>query len=324
MKRNEFLASCASFGVLLAYGSPARAAGYPDKPVRIVVPYAPGGGGDVVGRPLAQYLTEHMGNSFFIDNRGGAGGNIGMETVAQAVPDGYTVVLALTAQLAINQSLYKLRYDADKDFVPVTLLGSAPYFLAVNPAVPAKTLAEFIALAKAKPGAMSYASTGSGSGLHLSMELLKSMAGIDLVHVPYKGGGAALQDLLAGTVQAGFFSYGAAGGQIKAGKVRVLAVSSAKRSPAMPEVPTIAEAGVPGYDSGTWYALLAPKGTPPEVVKRLHDGAVEALRAPEVKERFASDGVTPIGSGPAELAAYMKTERVKWTEVVKKSGAKVD
>ncbi len=323
MNRQEFLATCAAFGAVLATGS-ARAAVYPDKPVRIVVPYAPGGGGDVVGRPLAQYLTQHMGSSFFVDNRGGAGGNIGMETVAQSAPDGYTIVLALTAQLSINQSLYKLRYDADKDFAPITILGSAPYFLAVHPSVPAKNLAEFIALAKAKPGGMSYASTGSGSGLHLSMELLKSMAGIDLVHVPYKGGGAALQDLVAGTVQAGFFSYGAAGGQVQAGKIRILAVSSAKRSAALPDVPTIAEAGVPGYDSGTWYALLAPKGTPPEVIKRLHDGALEALRSSEVRERFAADGVTPIGSTPAELTTYAQKERVKWAEVVKKSGAKVD
>lgn len=323
MNRQEFLKTCASFGVLLAAGS-ARAAGYPSNTVRIVVPYAPGGGGDVVGRPLAQYLTTHLGSSFFIDNRGGAGGNIGMETVQQATPDGYTIVLALTAQLAINQSLYKLRYDVDKDFLPITLLGSAPYFLAVNPSVPAKNLQEFIALAKARPGGMSYASTGNGSGLHLSMELLKSMAGIDLVHVPYKGGGAALQDLVAGVVQAGFFSYGAAAGQVKAGNVRILAVSSAKRSPVLPDVPTIAEAGVPGYDSGTWYALLAPKGTPPEVIARLHDGAVEAVRSAEVRERFSADGVTPIGSTPAELAAYIKSERTKWAEVVRKSGAKVD
>jgi len=324
MNRHQFLAACASFGVVLAT-RPALAAGYPDKPVRMIVPYSPGGGGDVVGRPLTDYLGKHMGASFLLDNRGGAGGNIGMEMVAQAAPDGYTIVLALTAQFAINQSLYQgLRYDVDKDFAPITLLGSAPYFLAVHPSVPAKTLTEFIALAKSKPGKLSYCSTGNGSGLHLSMELLKSMAGIDLVHVPYKGGGAALQDLVAGTVQAGFFSYGSAGGQVKAGKIRLLAVSSAKRSTALPDIPTIAEAGVPGYDSGTSYALLAPKDTPPEVIQRLHDGALEALRSPQVKERFSADGVTTIGSSPAELASYMKTERTKWAEVVRKSGAKID
>jgi tripartite-type tricarboxylate transporter receptor subunit TctC len=303
----------------------AVAAPYPDHTVRIVVPYSPGGGGDVVGRPLSQELGKQLSASFIIDNRGGAGGNIGMETVAQSAPDGYTLVLALTSQLAINQALYpKLPYDALKDFAPVTLLGSAPYFLAVNAASPIKTLADFIKVAKQKPGGMSYASTGNGSGLHLSMELLKSMAGIDLVHVPYKGGGAALTDLLAGQVQAMFVSYGTGGAQIKAGKIRVLAVSSTQRSPALPDVPTLAEAGVPGYESGVWYALLAPKGTPPDVLKRLHDAAVVSLQSKELRERFASDGVKPIGSTPEALTQYILSERTKWTEVVKRSGAKLE
>jgi tripartite-type tricarboxylate transporter receptor subunit TctC len=314
-----------SFLTVLILCFSANAAPYPDRAVRIVVPYSPGGGGDVVGRPLAQELGKQMGGSFFIDNRGGAGGNIGMEYVAQSPPDGYSVVLALTSQLAINPALYRnMRYDALKDFVPVTLLGSAPYFLAVNESLPVKNLAEFIQLAKEKPGAMSYASTGNGSGLHLSMELLKSMAGIDLVHVPYKGGGAALTDLLSGNVQAMFVSYGTGSAQIKAGKIRVLAVSSSQRSPALPNVPTIAEAGVAGYESGVWYALLAPRGTPPDVVKRLHDGSVTALQSAELRERFASDGVKPIGSTPEQLDKYIQSERVKWAEVVKRSGAKVE
>ena len=309
----------------LALSLSAAAAPYPDKSVRIVVPYSPGGGGDVVGRPLSIELGKQLGGSFFVDNRGGAGGNIGMEYVAQSPADGYTVVLSLTSQLAINQALYpKLRYDALKDFMPVTLLGSAPYFLAVNESLPVKNLAEFIQLAKQKPGGMSYASTGNGSGLHLSMELLKSMAGIDLVHVPYKGGGAALTDLLSGNVQAMFVSYGTGSAQIKAGKIRVLAVSSSQRSPALPDVPTIAEAGVPGYESGVWYALLAPHGTPPEIVKRLHDGSVAALQSKELRERFATDGVKPIGSTPEELTKYILSERVKWAEVVKRSGATVE
>jgi tripartite-type tricarboxylate transporter receptor subunit TctC len=266
-----------------------------------------------------------LGGSFIIDNRGGAGGNIGMENVAQSPADGYTLVLALTSQLAINQALYpSLRYDALKDFVPVTLVGSAPYFLAVNSALPVKTLAEFIKLAKDKPGQLSYASTGNGSGLHLSMELLKAKAGINLVHVPYKGGGAALTDLLAGNVQAMFVSYGAGSSQIKAGKIRVLAVSSSTRSPALPDVPTIAEAGVPGYDSGVWYALLAPRGTPPDIVKHLHEASVTGLRSKELRERFSADGVKVIGSTPEELAKYIVTERAKWTAVVKQSGATVE
>jgi tripartite-type tricarboxylate transporter receptor subunit TctC len=309
----------------LAFSASAAAAPYPDHTVRIVVPYSPGGGGDVVGRPLSQELGKQTGASFIIDNRGGAGGNIGMETVAQSAPDGYTLVLALTSQLAINQALYpKLPYDALKDFAPVALLGSAPYFLAVNSSSPVRTLADFIKLAKQKPGALSYASTGVGSGLHLSMELLKSRAGIDLLHVPYKGGGAALTDLLAGNVQAMFVSYGTGGAQIKAGKIRVLAVSSSQRSPAMPDVPTIAEAGVPGYESGVWYALLAPKGTPPDAIKRLHDATIVSLQSAELRDRFASDGVKPIGSTPEELTAYIQTERVKWADVVKRSGAKLE
>ena len=303
----------------------ATAAPYPERAVRIVVPYSPGGGGDVVGRPLAQELGKQMGGSFFIDNRGGAGGNIGMEYVAQSPADGYSVVLALTSQLAINQALYSnMRYDALKDFVPVTLLGSAPYFLAVNASLPVKNLADFIKLAKEKPGAMSYASTGNGSGLHLSMELLKSMAGIDLVHVPYKGGGVAQTALLADNVQAMFVSYGAGSAQIKAGKLRVLAVSSSQRSPALPDVPTLSEAGVPGYESGVWYALLAPRGTPPEIVKRLHGASVTALESKELRERFAADGVKPIGSTPQELSKYIQSERVKWADVVKRSGATVE
>lgn len=312
------LAACA---VSLA----AAAGPYPEKPIRIVVPYSPGGGGDVVGRPLAAELGKLLGGSVIIDNRGGAGGNIGMENVAQSPADGYSLVLALTSQLAINQALYpSLRYDALKDFVPVTLLGSAPYFLAVNSSLPVKNLAEFIKLAKDKPGQLSYASTGNGSGLHLSMELLKSMAGINLVHVPYKGGGAALTDLLSGNVQAMFVSYGAGSAQIKAGKIRVLAVSSSQRSPALPDVPTIAEAGVPGYDSGVWYALLAPRGTPPDVVKRLHEASVAGLRSKELRERYGADGVKVIGSTPEELAKYIVTERAKWAAVVKQSGATVE
>ncbi|MDM0047707.1 tripartite tricarboxylate transporter substrate-binding protein [Variovorax sp. J22R115] len=248
-----------------------------------------------------------------------------MEYVAQSPADGYSVVLALTSQLAINQALYpKLRYDAINDFVPITLLGSAPYFLAVNASVPVKNLAEFIQLAKSKPGAMSYASTGNGSGLHLSMELLKSMAGIDLMHVPYKGGGVALTALLADNVQAMFVSYGTGKEQIKAGKIRVLAVSSSQRSPALQDVPTISEAGVPGYESGVWYALLAPRSTPSDVVKRLHDGSVAALQAKDLRERFATDGVRPIGSTPQELTKYIQSERVKWADVVKRSGATVE
>lgn len=303
---------------------PALGAGYPEKPVKMVIPYGPGGGGDVVGRPLAHFLGEKLGQPFVVDNRGGASGNIAMEAVAQAPADGYTLVMALAPQLTVNQAIYKkLPYDAVNDFAPITLLGSAPYFLAVNPSLPVKNLQEFIEYARKNPNKLSYGS-GNGSGLHLSMELLKSMAHIELVHVPYKGAGSSVPDLLAGNIQAMFLSYGTGQAHFKAGRVRVLAVTSAQRSPTMPDIPTIAESGVPGYDSGVWYALLAPKGTPAAIVKKLHDESVALLRGPEMGQRFAADGIKPIGSTPEELAAYIKSERVKWAEVVKRSGATVD
>ena len=302
----------------------AFAAAYPEKPVRLVLPYGPGGGSDVVARPLAHFMSERTGAQFIADNRGGANGNIAMEIVAHAPSDGYTLVLALTAQLAINPSLYKkIPYDPVRDFAPVTLLGSAPYFLSVNRTLQANTLAEFIKLARDKPGGLTYASTGNGSGLHLSMELLKSMAKIDLVHVPYKSAGIAITDLLAGQVQAQFISYGTGVGHFKAGRLRALAATTKERSRALPDVPTIAEAGVPGYESGVWYALLAPRGTPQAVIKRLHADCVELARGP-LAAQLINDGITPIVSSPAELAAYMKSEIAKWAEVVKRSGATVD
>src|SRR6185369_556294 len=302
----------------------AFAAAYPEKPVRLVLPYGPGGGSDVVARPLAHFMSERTGAQFIADNRGGANGNIAMEIVAHAPAGGYTLGLALTAQLAINPSLYKkIPYDPVQDFAPITLLGAAPYFLSVNRILQVTTLAEFIKLARDKPGGLTYASTGNGSGLHLSMELLKSMAKIDLVHVPYKSAGIAITDLLAGQVQAQFISYGTGVGHFKAGRLRALAATTKQRSKMMPDVPPIAEAGVPGYDSGVWYALLAPRGTPQAVIKRLHADCVELARGP-LAAQLINDGITPIVSSPAELAAYTKSEISKWAEVVKRSGATVD
>jgi tripartite-type tricarboxylate transporter receptor subunit TctC len=269
-------------------------------------------------------MSARTGAQFISDNRGGANGNIAMEIVAHAPPDGYTLGLALTAQLAINPSLYRaIRYDPIKDFAPITLLGSAPYYLVVNTTVRAATLAEFIKLAREKPGALSYASTGNGSGLHLSMELLKSMAKIDLLHVPHKSGGAAQTDLLGGQVQAMFMSYGVGIAHFKAGRVKVLGVSTAQRARALPDIPTIAEAGVPGYDSSVWYALLAPRGTPPDIVRRLNADCIALIKA-EVGAQMANDGITPIGSTPEALMAYIKSESVKWAQVVKRSGATID
>lgn len=310
--------------LMLALSSSALAGSYPEKPVRLVLPYGPGGGSDVVARPLAHFMSARTGVQFVADNRGGANGNIAMEIVARAPADGYTLGLALTAQVAINQSLYRtIPYDPIKDFAPITLLGSAPYFLAINRAVPAATLDEFIKLARAKPGSLTYASTGNGSGLHLSMELLKSMAKIDLVHVPYKSAGVAITDLLAGQVQAQFISYGTGVAHFRAGRLRVLAATTAQRSRAMPEIPTIAEAGVAGYESGVWYALLAPRGTPPDIIRRLHAECTALLKT-DLGTQMVTDGITPIGSTPEALMAYIKSESAKWAEVVKRSGATVD
>jgi tripartite-type tricarboxylate transporter receptor subunit TctC len=310
----------ATFLLAASFCASAMAA-YPSRPIRIILPYAPGGGADVVGRPLAEALGKISGASVIVENKGGASGNIAMDYVAHSSADGYTLVLPLTAQVSVNPTLFKkLSYDPFKDFTPVTVIGKAPYFLVVNPSVPAKNLKEFIALVKQDPGKYSYASTGQGSGLHLSMELLKSVAKIDLVHIPYKGGSEAYTDLLAGRVQAMFASAGAVQGFIKSGRLRALAVSTPQRAAVLPDVPTFAEAGLPGFESYVWYALLAPKGTPAPVIGTLHDEVIAALKTPELQKRFAEDGVQPIGSTPAELTSFMKSEGVKWSGVMKRAG----
>jgi tripartite-type tricarboxylate transporter receptor subunit TctC len=307
-----------------AMAGSAFAQAWPAKPVRLILPYGPGGGSDVVARPLGHFLSQRLGQQFLVDNRGGANGNIAMEMVARAPADGYTLGLALTAQLAINPYLYtKIPYDPVKDFAPVTLLGAAPYFLSVGKGTPANTVEEFLKLARAKPGAMTYGSTGNGSGLHLSMELLKTMTGIDIVHAPYKSAGAAMTDMLGEQLQAMFVSYGAGVGHFKAGRVRPLGATTAQRSKALPEVPTIAEAGVKGYESSVWYALLAPRGTPPEIVRRLHTEIVSLLKG-ELGVQFEADGITPSGAGPEQLAAFVRSENIKWGKVARQSGAKLD
>ncbi|MDM0099775.1 tripartite tricarboxylate transporter substrate binding protein [Variovorax sp. J22G73] len=323
--RRTALASAAAMLLAASTGTAWAAGSWPDHPVRLIVPYPVGGGGDTAARPLGIYLSKKLGQQIVVDNRGGANGNIGMELVAKSPADGYTLVLALTSQLAVNQTLYKqLSYDPAKDFEPIALVASAPYFLALNPKVPAKDLKEFIALAKANPGKYSFGSSGNGSGPHLSMELLKSMAGIDLLHVPFKGTGPAMPALLGGDVDAMFVSYGVGSGQIKAGKLRAIAVSSSKRAPTLPDIPTIAEAGVPGYDSGVWYALLAPKGTPASIVQRINTDINALLKEGDLKKAFLNDGIVPIGSTPEGLATYIKSESTKWADIVRRSGATID
>ncbi|MGH8660988.1 MAG: Bug family tripartite tricarboxylate transporter substrate binding protein [Burkholderiales bacterium] len=311
--------------IALCAACAAIAQPYPQKPVRLVIPYPPGGGSDTIGRPLAQKLAEGLGQQVVVENRGGANGNIGMEHVARAAPDGYTIVLALTAQLAINPALYgKVPYDPVRDYAPITLFGTGTYILVVHPSLPVKSVKELVALARARPGQIAYSSSGNGSGGHLAAELLSSMAGITMLHVPYKGGGPALVDLIAGQVQVLFSTQLASWPHIRSGRIRALAVSTAKRPASIPDLPTVAEAGLPGYDAGVWYGILAPAGAPREIIGRLNAEIVRALNLPDYRKFLVSNAIDPIGSLPEELGRYIKSELVKWAKVVKDAGVRVD
>jgi tripartite-type tricarboxylate transporter receptor subunit TctC len=293
---------------------------YPIRPVKVIVPSPPGGGTDILARVLAQHLSKALGQPFFVENKAGAGNMIGIEFVAHAPADGYTV-LVVPSTLALNSVLYKkVPYDPVRDFAPVTLAATAPNVLVVNPALPAKSLAEFIALAKAKPGALSYGTPGIGTSPHLSMELLKSMAGIDLQHVPYRGTAAAVTDVIGGQIAATFANAFTAKPQVDSGRVRALAVSGPNRLNAFPGVPPVAEAGVPGYEAMQWYGLAVPAGTPAPIIARLHAEAAKALQSDEMKEKLALDGAQPVGSSPAEFAALIRRELEKWTRVVRAAG----
>ena len=310
--------------LMLACGA-GWAQGYPAKTVRVIVPYPPGGGTDTIARPLAQKLTESFGQQVIIDNRGGAGGNVGMELAARAAPDGYTLVIGLTAQLAVNPALYrKLPYDPVKDYEPITLIGAGAYLLVVHPSLPVKDVKELVALAKARPGQITYASSGNGSGGHLCMELFKSMTGTNFVHVPYKGGGPALVDVLAGQVQVLFTPPVSATQHVQSGRLRALAVSTVRRSSGMPDLPTIAESGVPGYDSGVWYGVLAPAGTPREIVMRVNGDVVKALQQPDFRTMLIANSIDPIGSSPEVLAQFIRIEMAKWAKVVRDADVRVD
>jgi tripartite-type tricarboxylate transporter receptor subunit TctC len=314
---------CAALALAPASAYP-QASTFPSKPIRLVVPYPPGGGSDTIARPLAQRLAENLKQQVIIDNRGGAGGNIGMEVAAKAPPDGHTIVFALTAQLAVNPALYrKLPYDPIKDYEPITLLASGPYVLVVHASLPVRTVKDLIALARAEPGQITYASSGSGSGGHLANELLNSMANVKMLHIPYKGGGPALVDLLAGNVQVLFSTWLAGKPHIDSGRIRALGVSTAKRLSGV-NIPTIAEAGVRGYDAGVWYAYLAPSGTPKDVVARLNGEILRAASHPDFKSVLNRAAIEPIGSTPEELSKFMKSEISKWAKVVKDANVQVD
>jgi tripartite-type tricarboxylate transporter receptor subunit TctC len=302
----------------------AHAQSYPTKPIRMIVGYPPGGGTDIVGRMVAQKLSENVGQTVVIDNRGGAAGSIGTELAAKSVPDGYTIVMGNVAPNAINVSLYsKLGYDPVKDFEPVSLVASTPNILVVQPSFPAKTVPELIALAKTKPGTLNYPSAGLGSSSHLAGELFDNLAGVKMVHIPYKGGGPALTDLLGGQMQLMFATMPAAMPHVRAGKLRAIAVTSVKRSQAMSDLPTIGET-LKGYDASTWYGVLAPARTPRPIVTRLYDEIVKVLAVAETRDRLLTQGFEPVGSTPAEFSAYIKSEIAKWARVIKAAGIKAE
>lgn len=311
--------------VCMAVWQPAHAQSYPTKPIRFIIPYPPGGGSDTIFRQFVQHLSKRLGQQIIVDNRGGAGGALGMETAARAEPDGYTIVAALTAQLAVNPSLYKkLSYDPLKDYAPITLFADGPYLLVVHPSLPVKSVKEFIEYVRKNPGKVSYASAGNGSGAHLAGELLKSATGIKMVHVPYKGGGPGLIGLISGEVQVSFQTWASSQGHIKAGRIRALGVTTSRRPETIPDIPTIAESGVPGYDTGVWYALLAPAGTPRALIDRLNRETIAVLKTPEFSKRLTVQAISPIGSTPEELTKYIKSEIEKYSKVVKESGMRIE
>ncbi len=315
------LASC-----LLALAAPVHAQSYPAKPMRLVVPFPPGGPLDIMGRGIAQKLQEAWSQPVVIDNRPGAGGGIGADLVAKSPGDGYTLLMGAVSTHAINPSLYaKIPYDPQKDFVPVALVAQVPNVLVVNPALPVQSVKELIAYAKANPGSLSFGSGSTGSTGHLAGELFKTMAGVDMVHIPYKGGAPAMQDLLAGQTQLMFDNLANALPQVKAGKLRAIAVTTVARAPSVPELPTIAESGLPGFDLTTWFGIFAPAGTPPEVVAKLNAEIAKALSAKDLAERLAAMGtVPPENNTPERFAAFVRSEAAKYARVVKDSGARVD
>jgi tripartite-type tricarboxylate transporter receptor subunit TctC len=302
----------------------AQAQTYPVRPVRIVVPTAPGGGTDLIGRVLAQRMSAAFGQSFVVDNRGGAGTTLGTEAVAKAAPDGHTLLLTHVS-LAFNVSYYrKLPFDAVKDLAPVSLVASQPYILVVHPSLPVKTAGEFIALARAKPKSLSYASGGAGSGPFMAAELFRNVTRVELVHVPYRGAGSAFTDVIGGQVPVMFSTVSLALPHIRASRVRALGASSAQRIAAMPELPTLAEAGVRGYDFSTWYGLLAPAGTARGIVQRLNEEAAKILDDADTRERFAADGIEPRKSSPEEFAAFIQRDIERWAKVVAATGLRAE
>jgi tripartite-type tricarboxylate transporter receptor subunit TctC len=303
---------------------PVAAQSYPTRAVRLVVPSSPGGGTDISARILAPQLTQFFGQQVVVENRPGAGTMIGGEAVARAAPDGYTLLMGIST-LAINPAMYrKVPYDALKDLAPISQAVSLSNVLVVHPSLPAKSVKEFVALVKPRPGQINFASAGVGTSPHLSMELFLVMTGLKMLHVPYKGSGPGVTDLIAGHVPAMMPNMLSAQPHIKSGRLRALGVTGSKRAPGADDIPTIAEAGVPGYEAVQWYGVLAPAGTPRDIISKLHTGVVRALQNPEVRQRLLNDGAEPIGSSPDEFAAYLRSETAKWAKVTQAAGIKPD
>ena len=332
-RRTLLAAAAAMVWCSAAVSTPVLAQGdWPAKPVRIVVPFTPGGTTDLLARALAPELGRAFGQSFIVDNRGGAGGNIGAEAVAHAAPDGYTLLMGTVGTHGINRALYsKLPYDPIKDFKPITLVASVPNVMVMNTerarALGIANVTDFVRVAKARPGQLNMASSGNGTSIHLAGELFKTMTGTFMLHFPYRGSGPALMDMVGGNMDVMFDNLPSSMPQIKAGKLVALAVTSPERSTALPDVPTVEQAGGPalkGYEASSWFGLLAPAGTPPNIVQRLQQEVAKALATPAVKERLLAQGAVPGGMAPAEFARHIGAEHLKWAKVVQASGAKVD
>ena len=315
-----------TLGLLLAsFTAVAAAATYPDKPVRLIVPFPPGGSNDIVGRLIGAQLTERLGQQVVIDNRGGAGGMIGTEIAANSQPDGYTLLI-ISVAYAYNPSIFKskLKFDPAKSFTPVALLGTGPNALTVNPRLPVNSVKDLIALAKTKPGALNYASAGIGSFQHLGAEMFKLMTGINIVHVPFKGGGPAMADVIACNTQITIGSLIQMMPHIRTGRLKALGVGGAKRNPSLPDVPTIAESGVPGYEANNWWGIVAPAGTPAAIVKRLHAETAAILALPDVQKKFESQGADAVSMTSAEFGKFIRAETAKWAKVVKEADIKAE
>lgn len=317
--------ACLAAALLAIPAGTAVAQAYPAKPVRMVVPFPAGGATDIVGRLVAQKLTEAWGQQVVVDNRSGAGGTIGSDVVAKSAPDGYTILVATSSTHAIAPSVYsRLAYDPVRDYAPVTLLVSATILLAVHPSVPAKSVRELIALGKRQPQALSFASSGNGGISHLIGEQFKSMAGIQMLHVPYKGDTPALVDLVSGQVSLMFGTAVSFLPYVKSGRLNALAVTNPKRSPIVPDIPTVAESGLPGFEALQWFGIFTPAGTPKDIVARLNGEIVKILRLPDIRERLSGLGADVVGNTPEQFAAFQKADATKWAKVAKESGARID